>query len=54
MAWFEPAEGLRTVRGLIQMLEAGIDSALRERLREPWARRLAATGISAKHVDVMT
>lgn len=43
--WFDPAEGLRTVRGLIRMIEQGVDPERRERIRAERERKFLAAGL---------
>jgi hypothetical protein len=43
--WFDPAEGLRTVRGLINLIEQGIPLTWREEAREQRLRHLLEAGV---------
>jgi hypothetical protein len=43
--WFDPADGLRTVCGLIRLIEAGVPHDLRVELRDARVRRLIESGI---------
>lgn len=42
--WFDPAEGLRTVQGLIRIIEAGIEPEKRERIRAERERHFLSIG----------
>jgi hypothetical protein len=51
--WFDPSDGLRTVRGLMRLIEAGIPHASREELREKRVREHIERGIEPRIAETL-
>lgn len=49
--WFDPADGLRTVRGLIDLIRRGVPLAWREEAREKERRLLLEAGLEPEWVE---